>query len=140
MTADYRGTGSKNLSGQGQQLGHNRDGNNLGQIAKCLHRMAQWFCANRSHPFLITGAVMATAMSANVYFWIIPGQRRMVNAIKKARRRTAKGCLTHTNVSPGSPGHLGGRATVRDHHCCITRGAGTTTCSRVHRHRQATRC
>lgn len=32
--------------------------------------------------FLITGAVMATAMSANVFFWIIPGQRRMVNALK----------------------------------------------------------
>src|SRR5699024_5989887 len=32
--------------------------------------------------FLITGAVMATAMSANVFFWIIPGQRRMVQALK----------------------------------------------------------
>lgn len=32
--------------------------------------------------FLITGAVMATCMSANVFFWIIPGQRRMVAALK----------------------------------------------------------
>ncbi|MDN5844513.1 MAG: urate hydroxylase PuuD [Alcaligenaceae bacterium] len=32
--------------------------------------------------FLITGALMATCMSANVFFWIIPGQRRMVNAMK----------------------------------------------------------
>lgn len=32
--------------------------------------------------FLLTGAVMATAMSANVFFWIIPGQRRMVKALK----------------------------------------------------------
>ncbi|TCT05770.1 urate hydroxylase PuuD [Paralcaligenes ureilyticus] len=32
--------------------------------------------------FLITGAVMATCMSANVFFWIIPGQRRMVDALK----------------------------------------------------------
>ncbi|PTU63424.1 hypothetical protein DB032_00025 [Chromobacterium sp. Panama] len=32
--------------------------------------------------FLITGAVMATCMSANVLFWIIPGQRRMVRAIQ----------------------------------------------------------
>ena len=32
--------------------------------------------------FLITGALMATCMSANVFFWIIPGQRRMVNALK----------------------------------------------------------
>jgi len=32
--------------------------------------------------FLLTGAVMATAMSANVFFWIIPGQRRMVAAMQ----------------------------------------------------------
>ena len=32
--------------------------------------------------FLLTGAVMATCMSANVFFWIIPGQRRMVDALK----------------------------------------------------------
>ncbi|WP_017429686.1 urate hydroxylase PuuD [Vreelandella jeotgali] len=32
--------------------------------------------------FLLTGAVMGTAMSANVFFWIIPGQRRMVKAMK----------------------------------------------------------
>lgn len=32
--------------------------------------------------FLLTGAVMATAMSANVFFWIIPGQRLMVKAMK----------------------------------------------------------
>ena len=31
--------------------------------------------------FLLVGAVMATAMAANVYFWIIPGQRRMVAAM-----------------------------------------------------------
>src|SRR5690625_2060679 len=35
--------------------------------------------------FLITGAVMATVMSANVYFWIIPGQRRMVRALQEGR-------------------------------------------------------
>jgi uncharacterized membrane protein len=32
--------------------------------------------------FLLTGAVMATCMSANVLFWIIPGQRRMVAALQ----------------------------------------------------------
>jgi len=32
--------------------------------------------------FLITGALMATCMAANVFFWIIPGQRRMVAALK----------------------------------------------------------
>lgn len=36
--------------------------------------------------FLITGAVMATCMSANVFFWIIPGQRRMVNALKAGQK------------------------------------------------------
>lgn len=35
--------------------------------------------------FLITGAVMATSMSANVFFWIIPGQHRMVNALKSGQ-------------------------------------------------------
>jgi uncharacterized membrane protein len=32
--------------------------------------------------FILTGAVMATCMSANVFFWIIPGQRRMVKALQ----------------------------------------------------------
>ena len=32
--------------------------------------------------FLMTGAMMATAMSANVYFWIIPGQRTVIAQMK----------------------------------------------------------
>jgi uncharacterized membrane protein len=32
--------------------------------------------------FLLVGAMIATAMSANVLFWIIPGQRKMVAAIQ----------------------------------------------------------
>ncbi|MBI3369300.1 MAG: urate hydroxylase PuuD, partial [Burkholderiales bacterium] len=32
--------------------------------------------------FLLTGAMIATAMSANVFFWIIPGQRKVVAAIQ----------------------------------------------------------
>ncbi|WP_027967374.1 urate hydroxylase PuuD [Halomonas halocynthiae] len=36
--------------------------------------------------FLLSGAVMATAMSANVFFWIIPGQRRMVKAMKAGEK------------------------------------------------------
>src|SRR5205814_1618872 len=32
--------------------------------------------------FLIVGAMLGTAMSANVLFWIIPGQRKVVAAIK----------------------------------------------------------
>lgn len=33
--------------------------------------------------FLIVGAMMATSMSANVFFWIIPGQRKSVAALAK---------------------------------------------------------
>lgn len=32
--------------------------------------------------FLLVGAMLATAMSANVFFWIIPGQRKVVAAIR----------------------------------------------------------
>jgi uncharacterized membrane protein len=35
-----------------------------------------WFAGRTA--FLLVGAMMATAMSANVFFWIIPGQRTMV--------------------------------------------------------------
>jgi uncharacterized membrane protein len=35
--------------------------------------------------FLITGAMIATAMSANVFFWIIPGQRTVVADLKAGR-------------------------------------------------------
>lgn len=32
--------------------------------------------------FLLVGAMIATAMSANVFFWIIPGQRKVVAALR----------------------------------------------------------
>ena len=35
--------------------------------------------------FLLVGAMLATAMSANVFFWIIPGQRTMVADMKAGR-------------------------------------------------------
>src|SRR6185369_17082544 len=35
--------------------------------------------------FLLVGAMIATAMSANVLAWIIPGQRKVVAAIKAGR-------------------------------------------------------
>ncbi|MEN9383527.1 MAG: hypothetical protein RL323_670 [Pseudomonadota bacterium] len=35
--------------------------------------------------FLLTGAMLATAMSANVFFWIIPGQRTVVADLKAGR-------------------------------------------------------
>ncbi len=39
-----------------------------------------WFAGRAA--FMLVGAMIATAMSANVFFWIIPGQRKVVAAIK----------------------------------------------------------
>jgi len=39
-----------------------------------------WFAGRAA--FLLVGAMLATAMSANVFFWIIPGQRTVVAQIK----------------------------------------------------------
>ncbi|MBK6470708.1 MAG: urate hydroxylase PuuD [Betaproteobacteria bacterium] len=35
--------------------------------------------------FLMVGAMLATAMSANVFFWIIPGQRKVIAQMKAGR-------------------------------------------------------
>jgi uncharacterized membrane protein len=39
-----------------------------------------WFAGRAA--FLLVGAMIATAMSANVFFWIIPGQKKMVEAMQ----------------------------------------------------------
>ena len=39
-----------------------------------------WFAGRAA--FLLVGAMMATAMSANVFFWIIPGQRKVIASIQ----------------------------------------------------------
>lgn len=39
-----------------------------------------WFAGRAA--FLLVGGMIATAMSANVFFWIIPGQRKVVAAIQ----------------------------------------------------------
>lgn len=39
-----------------------------------------WFAGRAA--FLLVGAMLATAMSANVFFWIIPGQKTVVRAIE----------------------------------------------------------
>jgi uncharacterized membrane protein len=39
-----------------------------------------WFAGRAA--FLLVGAMMATAMSANVFFWIIPGQKKVVAALR----------------------------------------------------------
>ena len=40
----------------------------------------QWFAGRAA--FVLVGAMMATAMSSNVLLWIIPGQRKVIAAIK----------------------------------------------------------
>jgi uncharacterized membrane protein len=39
-----------------------------------------WFAGRAA--FLLVGAMVATAMSANVFFWIIPGQKKVIASIK----------------------------------------------------------
>ena len=39
-----------------------------------------WFAGRAA--FLLVGAMIATAMSANVFFWIIPGQKKAIEQIK----------------------------------------------------------
>jgi uncharacterized membrane protein len=57
----------------------------VGAIVAVLVVFASW-AACRVFPgraaFVIVGAMLATAMSANVLFWIIPGQRKVVAAIE----------------------------------------------------------
>ncbi len=57
----------------------------VGLLVLVLVCMASWLAchwfAGRA-AFLLVGAMMATAMSANVFFWIIPGQRTVVAQIK----------------------------------------------------------
>ena len=40
----------------------------------------EWFAGRAA--FLLVGAMLATAMSANVFFWIIPGQRKVIAQMK----------------------------------------------------------
>lgn len=50
--------------------------------------IASWLACNLfagRAAYLIVGAMLATIMSANVLFWIIPGQRKTVDAMKAGR-------------------------------------------------------
>ena len=57
----------------------------VGALVAVLVVIASWLAchlfAGRA-AFLLVGAMIATAMSANVLFWIIPGQRKMVASIQ----------------------------------------------------------
>ena len=45
--------------------------------------------------FLLVGAMIATAMSANVFFWIIPGQRKVVAAMTSGQAMDPKEFALH---------------------------------------------
>jgi uncharacterized membrane protein len=45
--------------------------------------------------FLLVGAMIATAMSANVFFWIIPGQRKVVAAMTSGEPYDANDLAIH---------------------------------------------
>jgi len=69
-----------------QLFGRKKNGDAIvGALVAVLVCIASWLAchwfAGRA-AFLLVGAMMATAMSANVFFWIIPGQRKVVAAIQ----------------------------------------------------------
>jgi len=52
-------------------------------IAFAAWLACRWFAGRAA--FLLVGAMMATTMSGNVFFWIIPGQRKNVAALREGR-------------------------------------------------------
>lgn len=67
-------------------LGQGPNGDrNVGLVVLLLVGLTTWLAchwfAGRA-AFLLTGATIATAMSANVFFWIIPGQRTVVAQLR----------------------------------------------------------
>ncbi|MDM0072548.1 urate hydroxylase PuuD [Variovorax sp. J31P207] len=52
-------------------------------IAFAAWLACQWFAGRAA--FLLVGAMMATTMSGNVFFWIIPGQRKNVQALREGK-------------------------------------------------------
>lgn len=50
-------------------------------IAFAAWLACEWFAGRAA--FLLVGAMMATTMSGNVFFWIIPGQRKNVQALRE---------------------------------------------------------
>lgn len=70
-------------------LGQKENGDaKVGALVLVLVCVAAWLStqlfAGRA-AFLLMGAMLATAMSANVFFWIIPGQRTVVADLKAGR-------------------------------------------------------
>ncbi len=70
----------------------------VGVLMLCVVAFTSWlacqFFAGRA-AFLIVGASIATAMSANVFFWIIPGQKKVVAAMTSGAKLPAKELALH---------------------------------------------
>lgn len=68
-----------------QWFGHRKNGDAIvGALVFLLVCVASWLACHwfpGRAAFLLVGAMIATAMSANVFFWIIPGQKKVVKAI-----------------------------------------------------------
>ncbi|MBS0339498.1 MAG: urate hydroxylase PuuD [Proteobacteria bacterium] len=52
-------------------------------VAGAAWLACHWFAGRAA--FLLVGAMMATTMSGNVFFWIIPGQRKNVAALREGK-------------------------------------------------------
>jgi uncharacterized membrane protein len=70
----------------------------LGVLMLCWVAFTCWLAcqlfAGRA-AFLLVGASLATAMSANVFLWIIPGQRKVVAAMQSGTKLPAKELALH---------------------------------------------
>ncbi len=70
----------------------------VGVLMLCVVAFTSWLAcqlfAGRA-AFLIVGASIATAMSANVFFWIIPGQKKVVAAMTSGTKLPAKELALH---------------------------------------------
>ena len=73
-------------------------GRTLVSVATTSIALASWLAnhlfAGRA-AFLLVGAMIATAMSANVFFWIIPGQRKVVAAMTSGEKYDAQALAIH---------------------------------------------
>lgn len=71
-------------------LGQRRSGDLLvGVCVAALVVFASWLASqlfSGRAAFLLVGAMMATAMSANVFFWIIPGQRKVIVSLRAGQK------------------------------------------------------
>ena len=67
-------------------------------VMLCVVALSAWLACqlfSGRAAFLLVGAMIATAMSANVFVWIIPGQRKVVAAMTSGEKYDAMGLAIH---------------------------------------------